>query len=84
MRDTHKQIAELGLLGVAFFFAVPPMSSTPEPYDLLPGLAFAGIAFATSLAFSLSRKAETWPFAGAKLVVFLLFGWVLHVSVAMH
>jgi hypothetical protein len=71
MRATLKQIAELGLLGVAFLFAVPPVSSTPEPYDLMPGLAFAGVAFAGSLAFSLSRKAETWPFAAAKLLLFL-------------
>lgn len=84
MRDTYKQIAELGLLGIAFFFAVPPMLSTPEPYDLMPGLAFAGVSFAGSLAFSLSRKAETWPFAAAKLIVFLIFGWVLHVRIVIH
>jgi hypothetical protein len=50
----------------------------------MPGLAFAGVAFAGSLAFSLSRKAETWPFAAAKLLLFLIFGWVLHVRVAIH
>ena len=84
MRDTYKQIAELGLLGIAFFFAVPPVSSTPEPYDLMPGLAFAGVAFAGSLALSLSRKAETWPFGAAKLILFLIFGWVVHARVAIH
>jgi hypothetical protein len=84
VRDTHKQIAELGLLAIAFFFAVPPVSSTTEPYDLMPGLVFAGVAFAGSLALSLSRKAETWPFAAAKLTLFLIFGWVLHVRLAIH
>jgi hypothetical protein len=84
MRDTLKQIAELVLLGIAFFFAVPAVSSTPEPYDLMPGLAFAGVAFAGSLALSISRRAEKWPFAAAKLILFLTFAWVLHVRVAIH
>jgi hypothetical protein len=84
MRDTYKQVAELGLLAIAFFFAVPPVSSTPERYDLMPGLAFAGVACAGSLAFALYRKAETWPFAGAKLLVFLIFGWVLHQRLTIH
>ena len=84
MRAILKQIAELGLLGLAFFFAVPPLSSTPEPSNLMPGLAFAGVAFAGSLAFSLSRKAETWLFAAAKLLLFLIFCWVLHVRVGLH
>jgi hypothetical protein len=82
--DTLKQIAELVLLGVAFFFAVPPVSSTPEPYDLMPGLAFAGVTFAGSLALAISRAAETWPFAAAKLILFLIFAWVLHLRVAIH
>ena len=84
MRDTHKQITELGLLGIAFFFAVPPVSSTPEPYDLVPGLIFARVAFAGSRVLALSRKAETWPFAAAKLILFLIFGWVLHLRAAVH
>ena len=84
MRDTLKQIAELVLLGIAFVFAVPPVSSTPEPYGLMPGLAFAGVAFAGGLALSISRKAERWPFAAAKLILFLTFAWVLHVRVAIH
>ena len=84
MRDTLKQVAEVALLGVAFFFAVPPLSSTPEPYDLMPGLAFAGVAFVGSLALSIYRKAERWPFAVAKLILFLTFAWVLHVRVAIH
>ena len=84
MRDTLKQIAELALLAIAFFLAVPPVSSTPEPYDLMPGIAFAGVAFAGSLAMSLSRKAQTWPFAAAKLILFLVFAWVLHERVAIH
>jgi hypothetical protein len=81
MRDTYKQIAEFGLLGIAFVSVVPPVPSTPQPYDLMPGLAFAGVAFAGSLAFSLYRKAETWPFAAAKLILFLSFGWVIHMRV---
>ena len=84
MRDAYKQVGELLLLGIAFFFAVPTVSSTPEPTALMPRLAFAGVAFAGSLAFSLSRKAETWPFGVAKLILFLIFGWVLHVRVAIH
>lgn len=83
MRDTYKQIAELSLLGIAFFLVVPPVSSTPQPYDLMPGLAFAGVAFAGSLVFSLYRKAETWPFAAAKLILFLSFDWVLHMRVTL-
>ena len=81
MRDIYKQIGEVALLGVAFFFAVPPVSSTPEPYDLMPGLAFAGAAFAGSLALSVWCKADKWPFAAAKLILFLAFAWVLHVRV---
>jgi hypothetical protein len=84
MRDTYKQLAELVLLGVAFSFAVPPVSSTPEPYGLMPGLVFAGAAFAAGRALSVSRKAEKWQFALAKLLVFLAFVWVLHERVAIH
>ncbi|WP_129649348.1 hypothetical protein [Peristeroidobacter agariperforans] len=84
MRDTYKQIAEFGLLALAFFLAVPPLSSTPEPYDLMPGLAFAGLAFTGSLVFALYRKAETWPFAAAKLLLFLMFGWGLHLRMTIH
>jgi hypothetical protein len=84
MLNTLKQIAEIGLLAVALSFAVPPISSTPEPYDLMPGLAFAGVAFGGSLAFALCRKAETWPFAAAKLILFLAFCWVLHVRISIH
>lgn len=84
MRDTYKQIAEVALLGIAFFFAVPPVSSTPEPYDLMPGLAFASIAFAGGLVLSVSRKAQSWPFAAAKLLLFAAFACVLHLRVAIH
>jgi hypothetical protein len=84
MRDTLKQVGEVALLGVAFFFAVHAVSSTPEPYDLMPGLGFAGVAFAGSLAVSIYRKAERWLFAVPKLMLFLIFAWVLHVRVAIH
>lgn len=84
MRDTYKQITEVVLLGIAFFFAVPPVSSTQEPYGLMPGLAFAGVAFAGGLALSISRNAEKWPFAAGKLILFLAFAWVLHLRVAIH
>jgi hypothetical protein len=50
----------------------------------MPGLAFAGVAFAGSLAFSISLKAEVWSFATAKLILFLIFAWVLHLRVAIH
>jgi hypothetical protein len=84
MRNTLTQLAELGLLGVAFFLVVPPVSSTTAQYPLMPGLAFAGFAFAGSLALALSRKAETWPYAAAKLVLFMCFGWVLHARIAIQ
>jgi hypothetical protein len=78
MHDTQKQFAELGLLALAFFFAIPTPTSTTESYPLTPTLAFAGIAYAGSVGFALSRKAETWPFAAGKVIVFLIFATVTH------
>lgn len=60
MHGMYKPIAELFLLGIAFFFAVPPVSFTSEPDGLMPNLAVAGIAFGGSLAFAISRKSETF------------------------
>lgn len=84
MRDIIEKLGELGLLAIALFLLIPPVPSTPEPYALMPRLAFAGIAFAGSLAISLWRNSDTWPFAMAKLILFLVFGWVIHVRVALH
>lgn len=79
----YKQIAELGFLALAFFLAIPPVSSTTEPYDLMPGLAFAGVAYAGSVGFAVFRKAETWLFAAAKLILFVVFASVLHLRVGL-
>lgn len=83
MRDAHKRLAEILLLVPAFGFLVPPVASTQEPYGLLPGLAFAAGAFSASLWLGVSRRAETWPTAAVKLILFLAFGWLLHARVAV-
>jgi hypothetical protein len=81
MRDTLRYLAEVALLGVAYFFAVPPTASTSAPYGPMPGLAFAGVAFAASLALGVWRKGEKWPFAAAKLGLFVVFAFVIYLRV---
>ena len=70
--------SELLLLGVACFFLIPPVSSTPEPYALMPGLAFAGTAFLASLVLAYRRGAENAATTAIKLVGFLVVGYAIY------
>lgn len=70
--------SELLLLGVACFFLIPPVSSTPDPYDLMPGFAFAGTAFFASLVLAYRRGAENATTTAIKLVGFLVFGYTIY------
>lgn len=83
MSEGHKRLFELLLLVPAFGFLIPPASSTGEAYSLLPGLAFGAAAFAGSLAIAVWRNAETRATAGIKMLLFLAFGWILHVRVGI-
>ncbi|KRA50999.1 hypothetical protein ASD77_15300 [Pseudoxanthomonas sp. Root65] len=69
---------ELFLLGVACFFLIPPVPSTPERYDLMPGFAFAGTAFLASLVLANRRGAENVATMLIKLVGFLMFGYAIY------
>ena len=83
MRDAHKHLLEILLLVPAFGFLMPPVSSTTEPYELFPGLAFAAVGFSASLLLAIWRRAETWLSAAAKLILFSVFGWLLHARVGI-
>jgi hypothetical protein len=83
VREVHKHIIELFLLVPAFGFLIPPVPSTDEPYPLLPGLAFAAVAYSGSLLFAIWRGAETWAVAATKLILFLAFGFILHARIAV-
>jgi hypothetical protein len=69
---------ELLLLGIACFFLIPPVSSTPEPYDLMPGFAFAGTAYFASLALAYRRGAENVATTLVKFVGLLVFGYAIY------
>ena len=73
---------ELLLLGIAFFFLVPAYSSTPQPYGLWPGLAFAGAAFLASQVLALRRGADNLTTGAVKLAGFLVFGSVVYLRCA--
>lgn len=77
-RERLLRFVETLLLVPAFGFLIPPVSSTPEPYGLFPGIAFATASFAASSLLSLRRGADTWLTAAAKLLLFVGFGWIVH------
>ena len=78
MKQAALRTFELALLAVALFLVVPPVPSNGETYPLLPGLAYATLAYAASLALAYLRKGENPWTVGAKLAGFLVFGWAIH------
>src|SRR5262245_52933277 len=83
MRMSALRWLELALLVPAFGFVIPPVSSTPDPPRLFPGVLFAGALLLGSLAISVHRRADSWPTAAVKLALFIAFAWVVHLRLRM-
>ena len=82
MEKVSLRVIELMFLAIAGFFLIPAYTSSPEPYGLLPGLAFAGAAFLASLIMAYRRKAENIATIAIKLVGFLVLGAVIYLRCA--
>jgi hypothetical protein len=77
-RNVILRIVEIVLLVPAFGFLIPEVPSQKgHVYHLFPGLAFAVVLFACAQFVSIYRDRQAWWASTVKILLFILFGWLL-------
>lgn len=77
-RNVILRIVEILLLVPAFGFLISEVPSQKgHVHHLFPGLLFAVVLFACSQLLSIYRDRQAWWASIVKILLFVLFGWVM-------
>lgn len=78
------RLLEVVLLVPAFGLLIPPVPSEEKHvYHLFPSLLFAVILFILSQSLSIYRDRQLWWMAILKVLLFIVFGWLVFERVTM-